>query len=713
MKEALGKAVRIACLIFMLLTSLVVARPVSAQSATASPGVQLQAGIEKEDVEGDLKAAMEVYQKIAADPAAPRDIRARALLRLAGCDEKLGRQAKQVYEQIVHSYGDLPAAAQARAKLALIAKQEHPVLPPTMSVRQIEWAGLGQIGVNQTDGQLAVYIAADGNLYIGDLSGHARRLVYKPQPGQTIGVPGPFVPRSLWWWPSKDFSMIALDVTQPGRPDILAVVRSDGTGYRELFHLDPAEDNGFSGWSWDRRSLLHSTYSETTNTSHLWIVSVADGRRRELASAEDAYLSGEFSPDGRFVAYQANPRWTSGGATGPRIGANFNAVTGTNRIFIMPTAGGEAKLLFESEPMSFMGRYDTLMDWTADGRYLAIKDVRYGKSGLYLLPVKNGTSAGRATFIRFGDFDAAQTTATGALVYQDRATKPNGFGLYLGSVDPEGHIGNWRSVNLGGQPDLIHPSPTFSPDGRQIVYRAIRTDPNHEDLVLLDIATGKDRVIYEAPRTDLGNCLFSIKTPTLYCVNELNQQQTQFFSIDAKTGSVEQLATFKGGRSIAQPPDNDNTFLFWNLHDGLTTVLSWNRTTQQESVFMSRTSSEPAESPSNDGRWITHHENGTLSIRPITGGDSKPLFTYKQEVHPEFTMDGKWAYYTARGETGKVTLFRVPMTGGAPERVGDMPSPAGQLRIALDGRTIVTAGLAADYYDLSLLENFEPPADKK
>jgi hypothetical protein len=31
----------------------------------------------------------------------------------------------------------------------------------------------------------------------------------------------------------------------------------------------------------------------------------------------------------------------------------------------------------------------------------------------------------------------------------------------------------------------------------------------------------------------------------------------------------------------------------------------------------------------------------------------------------------------------------------------------------LDGRTIVTAGLAADYYDLSLLENFEPPAHPK
>src|SRR5438105_5932711 len=103
MNDAPGKTVRIACLLYILLALglLSVARPVSAQWATASPGVQLQTGIEKEDVEGDLKAAMDIYQKLAADPSAPRDVRARALLRLAGCDEKLGRHAKQVYEQIL------------------------------------------------------------------------------------------------------------------------------------------------------------------------------------------------------------------------------------------------------------------------------------------------------------------------------------------------------------------------------------------------------------------------------------------------------------------------------------------------------------------------------------------------------------------------------------------------------------------------------------
>ena len=188
-------------ILYLLLTmaSLVLARPATAQSTPVAAGVHLEAGIEKEDVDGDLKSAMDIYQKIAADTSAPRDVRAKALLRLAGCDEKLGRQAKQVYEQIVHDYADQPAAAQARKWLALLKKQENPAVPTTMNVHKIEWAGLGEMSPRDTDGHRAVYRAADGNLYFGDLTGQNKRLVFKVQPGDV-----PF------WCASRDLSMTAL-----------------------------------------------------------------------------------------------------------------------------------------------------------------------------------------------------------------------------------------------------------------------------------------------------------------------------------------------------------------------------------------------------------------------------------------------------------------------------------------------------------------------
>jgi hypothetical protein len=77
------------------------------------PAVELQAAMTKEQVDGDLKTAIAEYQKIAADKSAPRDVRAKALLHLAGCYEKQGQQAQSVYQQIVRDFSDGPAGGGA------------------------------------------------------------------------------------------------------------------------------------------------------------------------------------------------------------------------------------------------------------------------------------------------------------------------------------------------------------------------------------------------------------------------------------------------------------------------------------------------------------------------------------------------------------------------------------------------------------------------
>src|SRR6516225_8767687 len=106
-----------------------------ASAQSTAPAIRLEAGIAKEEVDGDLKSAMEIYQKIAADSSAPRDVRAKALLHIGGCYEKLGKQARQVYEQVVRDYADQPAASQARSRLAVLKQQEHPPAPETMAMR--------------------------------------------------------------------------------------------------------------------------------------------------------------------------------------------------------------------------------------------------------------------------------------------------------------------------------------------------------------------------------------------------------------------------------------------------------------------------------------------------------------------------------------------------------------------------------------------------
>jgi hypothetical protein len=143
-------------LVLMLVALFPIARPLAQGPVPLSPGALLQAGMEKEQVEGNLPAAIEIYQRVFADTSAPREIRARALLQLAGCNEKQGRQAIRVYEQIVRDFGDQPAAVQARKRLTEI-QQLHPAPPLTPTVREIDWSQLGSMGASDTNGVRAVF----------------------------------------------------------------------------------------------------------------------------------------------------------------------------------------------------------------------------------------------------------------------------------------------------------------------------------------------------------------------------------------------------------------------------------------------------------------------------------------------------------------------------------------------------------------------------
>src|ERR1700685_4307802 len=126
--------------------------------------------------------------------------------------------------------------------------------------------------------------------------------------------------------------------------------------------------------SWHNRYVLIDDRLPD-GSNHLLRITVADGQRLEvLPRAKTAISTAAFSPDGRFIAY------TEG--TG-----------GSSRVFVLPSQGGESRLV--SSESSFV-------DWTRDGRYLAINSGGPLLRALYLLPVKDGQAAGEPVFIRDG-----------------------------------------------------------------------------------------------------------------------------------------------------------------------------------------------------------------------------------------------------------------------------------------------------------------------
>lgn len=195
---------------------------------------------------------------------------------------------------------------------------------------------------------------------------------------------------------------------------------------------------------------------------------------------------------------------------------------------MLPTHGGEPHLLYE-EPASEPFRK---LDWTADGRCLAIASMRGGKAALHLLPVKDGQPAGTPVFVRYGNNDEGYTTKGGAFIYS--TVKPGGFiAGHVASLDSNGRPGNWQRLEFRGD-NLEDPHPHWSPDGIQIVYGT--SDDTGSRAVVRNASTGEEREIYHGR---VGNCIWGAEQTKIFCTD--SYLKAKLISIRADSGESERL----------------------------------------------------------------------------------------------------------------------------------------------------------------------------
>src|SRR5512137_2168329 len=106
----------------MLLLAAIAAWPIAGQQSDQAE-VQLKATMNRELLNGDLKGAIEQYQRIVSLYPQRRDVAARAIFQIGQCYEKLGKEeAQKAYQQIIKDYADQPKiVADARARLSWLA----------------------------------------------------------------------------------------------------------------------------------------------------------------------------------------------------------------------------------------------------------------------------------------------------------------------------------------------------------------------------------------------------------------------------------------------------------------------------------------------------------------------------------------------------------------------------------------------------------------
>jgi len=332
-------------------------------------------------------------------------------------------------------------------------------------------------------------------------------------------------------------------------------------------------------------------------------------------------------------------------------------------------------------------------------------------AALQLIPVKDGKPAGDPVFVRYGSFAMGSTTASGSLLYISAPDAGSLFREWIADLDPKGRPGDWKPLAPGSSGQLV-PVPTWSPDSSQIVWTLQREDTGQVGFVarLRDLATGKERDLYRS--SGQLTCAWIPRHPNLFCAEVAGDgTATNIFSLAVESGRIEQLGAVRGrGYLNAGTPPNDEALYFVRQSSG--ELIQWDISTGKETLLdHTSTLMDLLVVPSPNGEWLKRFNRGNIEIRPMAGGDWKPLLPLSAGGQSGFSPDGKWIFYHDKDAAGKDGLYRIATAGGTPERLGNFPEldVHGTLRISPDGRRIIALGHAGNILpEQWLLENFEP-----
>jgi hypothetical protein len=219
------------------------------------------------------------------------------------------------------------------------------------------------------------------------------------------------------------------------------------------------------------------------------------------------------------------------------------------------------------------------------------------------------------------------------------------------------------------------------------------------------VASGEERELYQGGPGEMS-CVWAAQHPNLFCGQIAPQGATKALSISIETGRAELLGSVSGSNSfLFRSPDDRAIYMALRPNAEL---IRWEIATRQP-ASMGRGPSNIARwiTASPDERWISRLEKGKIEIRPMHGGDWKPLIS-GGGTQIAFTPDGNWLLYHGVDAAGKHGLFRVATAGGQPERLGDFPatSKVGLMWVSPDGRKVIADTL--NPFEVWLLENFEP-----
>jgi len=643
-------------------------------------------GVQLEEVKGELKEAIAVYEKLLKEFVNVRPIAAQALLRMGICYEKLGqKEAQAAYQRILRDFADQAGIVeQARVRLAALG---GPGGTRGLVTRRILTDASGVDGILTADGKYIRYMDhGTGDVVQFEVAGGQRsRITYRGALNETKH------PVEFHVF-SRDGKQIAYNSVVPtDAKDFvypLQIRNLDGSGLRKLYnekdYVLPMD------WSPDAGSILALHSHDKTN--ELTLISTAGGSERILRSfTSDWYSpqSASFSPDGRFVAFSL-----------VREGSPPHG-----DVFLM-TADGLNEVVVAGHPAE-----DQLLAWTPDGRSLVFLSDRSGTRDIWTVHITGGKQQGEPELLKkdFGRDSKVLGFAPDGSLYYKTSTRLGG--LYNGAVDletgkvlvPPAPV----TTRYTGPPA----QPTWSPDGGNLAYLSRRGSigPENNILTIRSAATGEERIL--SPRLRFVNQISWAPDGRSIIALGIAEMETGIFRIDTETSGITKLAGVNHFAPHLCPDGKTLVFI-----KGGPIITKRNLDTGEESEVVKIAPTTTGWDLSPDGREVVFQLDHAVKTVSLNGGEPQELFSglAKPTILPtggwweydlKWTRDGRYIIARAGSE-----IWRVPAQGGTPLKLDLSVPKMESFALHPDNRRFAFSVNEGSKSELWVMENFLPPA---